>query len=234
MRRWGPAAVLLLLSAFVAPAARAQVAFSAAIESDDRLRGVSLTDGQPIASVSVSLDRPSGFFGGVTAKAVATSHSGLRPEGYVAYLGYARTLAPSLSWDLGVTNSEVLVYRERRYTANYTELRTGVSLKNVAAHIYYSPRYLNDAPTLYVDLAGALHPVRNWRLFGHLGLLTGLSEVGHYEGERVRLDLRAGIAREFGRGEIRAEWIAATPAPYFPPYTRQHRNALVLGATYFF
>ncbi|HEY1448609.1 MAG TPA: TorF family putative porin, partial [Caulobacteraceae bacterium] len=80
--------------------AHAEVGVSAALESDDRLRGVSLSDGNPVFSLNVSYDHKSGIYGGVSATAVATDHSGVEMLGDVAYIGYARKIDAVASWDV--------------------------------------------------------------------------------------------------------------------------------------
>jgi uncharacterized protein (TIGR02001 family) len=234
MSPWWLGAIVLGLPCLAPTGAAAQVAGSVAIDSDDRLRGVSLSDGRPTLSLSLSYDHPSGVFAGVTGVAVETRHAGPRPLGYVAYLGYAGRLASGGTWDVGVTNGQATVRADRIYSANYSELYAGFTNGDLSAHIYYSPDYLNEASTIYVDLNSSIRLSSRWRLFGHVGMLNSLRPPSPYEGGRARFDLRAGIAREFKRSELRLAWTTTAPAPYFPPGDRQRRNALVLGAAFFF
>jgi uncharacterized protein (TIGR02001 family) len=230
LRRLGAAFAILVTCA--AGPARAEVAASLAIDSDYPLRGVSLSDRRPVMSLTLAYDHDSGVYGDVAAIGVATRRSGVEVLGYVAHLGYARRLPSGASLDIGVTNSRVTTYVHRRYTYDYTEVYVGLSKGDLSAHVYVSPDYIGEGgPTAYVDLEGALRPARNWRVFGHVGLLTPLSESNE---RRARLDLRAGVAREFGNLELHVVCTATSTAPYYPPGYPQKRTALTVGAVYFF
>jgi uncharacterized protein (TIGR02001 family) len=215
--------------------AHAEVGVSAALESDDRLRGVSLSDGNPVFSLNVSYDHKSGIYGGVSATAVATDHSGVEMLGDVVYIGYARKIDAVASWDVGITNNNVSVYPDTIYRYNYTEFYTGITGNDISAHVYYSPRYVGGgARTLYAELNGAWRPARRWRLFAHVGVLTSLGGGDLTYAGHTAFDGRAGVAREFGRFELSLAWTTTSAVPYFPPDYRQSRDALVLGAVYNF
>ena len=231
---WLSALAAALLLGLAAPA-QAQVGASVQVQSDYRFRGVSLSDGDPTASLSLSYDHASGAYGGLTGVFVATDHSGLQALGYVAYLGYAGRLKHDASWDVGVTNSDATVYLDKRYESNYTEIYAGLTKDNVSVHVYYSPRYiLYDGATLYVDLNGALRPLSHWRVFGHVGVLSRLSPVSTPYADHTRLDLRAGVAREFRHFELNLAWTTTGPEPVYPPGYEQSRDAVVASAVFFF
>jgi uncharacterized protein (TIGR02001 family) len=215
--------------------AYAQVGVSAQVQSDYRVRGVSLSDGNPIASASVSYDHSSGAYGGLTGVFVTTDHSGVQVLGYVAYLGYAGRLNHDASWDVGVTNSDATVYLAKRYSSNYTEIYAGLAGHDLSVHVYYSPRYiLYDGATLYVDVNGAFRPLSHWRVFGHVGVLSRLSPVSSPYADHTRVDLRAGVAREFRHFELNLAWTTTGPTPVYPPGYEQARNAVVASAAFFF
>jgi len=226
--------VLAAAPHLLAPSAQAQVAFSAAVDSDDRYRGVSLSAAEPTLSFGASYDHASGAYGGVTGIAVATRHAGWQALGYVAYLGYAGRLEPGTSWDVGVTNSQDMVYLYKHYVTNYTEIYAGYSRNNLSAHVYYSPNYLSDSSTLYFELDGAVRPARGWRLFGHAGVLEPLDAERRRYAPPTRFDLRIGVARELRHSEISLAWTTTTPAPRYPQGVPQSRDALVVGASYHF
>ena len=116
--------------------AHAQVGLSAAVESDDRVRGVSLSDGNPVLSLNLTYDHVSGVYAGVSATTVATDHKGVEMLGDVVYLCYAGRFGPETSWDVGVSNSNVSVYPDIAYRYNYTELYAGITRNNLSAHLY--------------------------------------------------------------------------------------------------
>ncbi len=229
----GALALTLLLS--VGAPARAQVGLSATVESNDILRGLSLSDGRPTLSLSLSYDDPTGVYGGLTLSGVDTRRAGPRPLGYVAYAGYAGRLNAGASWEVGVTHSDVSVYLDRKYAASYTEIYGGFTKGDLSVHLFYSPKYIGEnASTLYLDVDGSYHPADHWRLFGHVGVLTPLASGGPLYDDRARLDLRAGVAREFRHFELHLAGVASAPAAVYPLEHRQARASLVVGATCFF
>lgn len=230
---------LVLLAAFstLVPhgEALAQVALSAALDSDYRVRGLSYSDERPTLSLSLAYDHASGLYGGASAIGVDTRHNGLEALGYVVYAGYARRFGSDRSWDVGVSNSSISIYLDRRYTANYTELYAGASIKSVTVHLYYSPRYIGEnAPTLYLDADASYHPARRWRLYGHAGVLTPLTAGDSHSTGRTRTDFSLGAAREFRPFEVHLQWSITAPRAYYPEHYRQDANAVTAGLVAYF
>jgi uncharacterized protein (TIGR02001 family) len=227
-------AVVLLALSLAAPAS-AQLGFSASVDSDYRFRGLSLSDGKPDLSLNLAYDHPSGFYAGASAIAAEGVDGGVRMFGYLEYAGLTRRIDAHMSWDAGVSNSEYLEKPYSGYRSDYTELYAGLSVDSVSAHVYYSPSYLGAGlSTIYVDLNGAYRPARHLRLFGHAGLLTPLSGSADLGGRRERYDLRAGVAADFGGAEMRLAWTATGPGAGYAAGFAQGRDAVVVGASYFF
>ena len=219
---------------FVAPA-QADVGVSAGAASDYRFEGLSLSAGRPVLSASLAYDRKGGLYAGATALAVFARHDGLQPLGYVVYLGYSQRLSQDLSWDVGVANGGVSLSLDKRYLDDYTQVYVGLTKGSVSAHVYYSPSYFGErGGAVYVEVSGAVRPAPHWRLFGHAGLLTDLGDHGDPDQSRVRVDARAGLAREFKNFELRASVWAAAPTPFFPAGYRQPRQGAVVEAVAFF
>jgi uncharacterized protein (TIGR02001 family) len=217
------------------------VGVSVSADSDDRYRGVSLSDGKPVLSVAIAYDHDSGvYFGG---SVIGVEGAGNTPQvlGYIDYAGYSARAKTGLAWDIGAINAR---YTEPvgarypvnyRYTVDYTEFYSGLVTDNVSAHIYYSPNYLEQgAQTLYFDVDGAVRPARHWRLFGHLGALTSVGGEAGFGSHRAYVDVRTGVAFEFKSCELRLAWTTVTPSPDYPDAYPQKRDAVVLGATYAF
>jgi uncharacterized protein (TIGR02001 family) len=217
-----------------ATAAEPQVGGSASIESDYRYRGIPLTDGKPALSLSISYDHDSGLYAGASAIGASGAHNSVR-IGATEYLGYVARVSTRTAWDLGVTHSDFRVNSAERRSFDYTELYTGVIKDHVSAHVHYSPNYFGQGvSTVYVDLDGAFRPARQWRIFGHVGVLTpvnGSASPGSY---RERYDLRAGVAAEFKGGELQLAWTTTRPDLAYPAGHTQNRDALVIAATCFF
>ncbi|HEY1560614.1 MAG TPA: TorF family putative porin [Caulobacteraceae bacterium] len=216
-------------------AAQAQESFSLTVQSDYLLRGVSLSDGRPTLTLDVSYDDKSGAYGALSATAVDTRNAGAQFLGFVADVGYAKRLSNGVTWDVGLSDSQISTFIDNRYAANYAEAYAGLSRGGLAAHLYVSPDYLGQkVQTLYLDLAGSVQPADRWRLFAHAGLLTVVGGDSGELGRRDHLDFRAGVARQFGRFEARITGSWAVPAPIYPEGVPHGNGTLVAGASVFF
>jgi uncharacterized protein (TIGR02001 family) len=223
---------MVLAIAFLSPQApaHAQVRASAALDSDYRFRGVSISGGRPALGASATYDAANGVYFGGSASVRDTTHGGLKLFSDVEYIGYAARLTTGPSWDVGVRSQQITFYADQDRSVRYTELYAGLSGTNLSAHLYYSPDYFaKSASTAYVEVDGTMRPAENWRLFGHAGVLTPL---GGQRSRRERYDLKAGVARDFKAFELHLAWTAAFPESQ--PETVQSRPAVVAGANVFF
>jgi len=227
--------IFTVASLLLAGPAAAQLGASVSADSDYRLRGVSLSDGKPDLSLSVSYDDSSGFYGGASLIGAEGMHGGVRLLGYVDYIGYSARFDERNALDLGVTTAGYREEAPRPYDLNYEEIYAGIVRDDFNIHVYYSPSYLGEGvSTVYLDLNGVVRPARQWRLFGHVGALTPVSGGAGPDSRRERYDLRAGVAAEFHGGELRLAWTTTSPDPDYPLGRRRARAALVLGAALFF
>ena len=233
-RKDGPLALALCLSGLLfAPVARAQVSTSLALDTDYRIRGLSLTDGRPVLGLNIDADRRDGVYYGGSAMAQKTAYDGIQMLGYVEYLGWAQRNDAGLSWDIGVKNQNIEIYPDGRRSLQYGEVYVGVSHDNVSAHIHYSSSaFSRSGDAIYVDLDAATPPADRWRLSAHLGVLTPLGDAPGQRRGRERYDLAVGVARDFDHAQLRAGWTTTFPTPYFP--VARSGPALTVGATVFF
>ena len=209
---------------------------SAEVASDDRVRGLSLSDSDAVASLNITYDAHTGVYAGLSALAVWREGEGPRPLGYTADIGYARRLGGG-SWDIGVSDSEVDLTLDKRYAANYTEVYAGYSRDDLSFHLYYSPNYLTSgSSTLYAEANAAWRPARHWRLTGHVGVLTplGLCERAAWGGHCERVDVRGGVTREFSQLELGLAVTALDHRATYPRGYRQAPDTVVLSAAWFF
>jgi uncharacterized protein (TIGR02001 family) len=220
----------------VAQPAAAQVAVELGLQSDYRFRGYSLTDEDPVGTVVVNYDDPSGAY--VGGSVVGTFDDG-EPQivALQGTLGYATRIAPLLSVDAGFTRTEYTEYVFGR-DAHYTEFHLGLSSSNVTARVRYSPDYYrSDWETLYVELDAGVEVARDWFVNAHLGQLTFLGEIGPYV-VRQNYDWRLGGTRRVGGFGFHAELsgrVAKRAAALVPPNgdndIRATDTALVFGVT---
>jgi uncharacterized protein (TIGR02001 family) len=220
--------------------AAAQVAIEGALQTDHRVRGYSVSDEEPAASLSVSYDDPSGVYAG--SSAVGTIRHG-EPTllGIQADLGYAMRLGPKLSIDAGVSHSQYFAGYGGGPNYNYTETYVGLALPHVAARLSYSPDYFrNGTNTLYAELDGGFEPVPDWFLSAHAGALTYLDRPPGVP-RRARYDWRVGASRQFDRfaihvdivGRIGGEPDGIALAPVLPRIA-SGRTTVVVSLTHAF
>lgn len=191
-------AVALLLAAD--PAA-AQVAASIGLDSDYRLRGYSLTNDHPAVTAQISYDDPSGFY--LTGSSLGDLGDNGRFLGVIADAGYAKRVGRRVTVDAGVLRSQIRSAYPGGLGYKYTELYLGAYAGPVAARLYYSPDYRTSGQsTLYGEVEAGFEPAKNWRLSGHVGLLTYLSTTQYWESGETHRDWRISLARQFGRFEL--------------------------------
>ena len=228
------AVAILGLSQATPALALGQVKFSASVDSDYRYRGVSRSQSRPALTLGVGYDRPSGVYVGASAITSDTIRAGFKRVGDVEYAGFAWRDATGRSWDIGVNNHHLEVYGATHRTLTYNDVYVGLAKNDLSGHVYYSPNYF--APGVraaYFDFNATVRRGDAWRLLGHVGLLTPLGGgAPSANPRRDRLDIRAGVARSFSKGEVRLTWTAATPRP--KPESTTSRPGLVLGASVYF
>ena len=233
MRRQGWMLTLAAAGLALAGTARAQVGASVGLQSDYVYRGRSLTDGRPALTLSAAFDHPTGLYAGVGVTARDTPRNGVDLADAVLYAGYAQTLGAGAALDLGISQTRTVSYRPARRTFDFRELYAGVATEHASLRVHYAPDYYDSGvATLYVDAGAAIRPSETLRLFAHAGALT---PIGGRRGpflRRTRYDLSVGIARRLGDAELSLTWTRLAPAQRIGG--RRERDAIVVGAAYFF
>ena len=214
----------------------AQVAAEVGLQNDYRFRGYSLTDGNPVGTVTLGYDDPSGIYAG--GNLVGTFEDG-EPDlvAVQGSVGYAVRLSSQLSVDTGISRTEYGSYVFGR-EVHYTEVYLGLATRNVTARVRYSPDYYrSDRETLYVEIDGGLEVAPDWFVDAHAGQLSYLGEIGPYL-TRHTYDWRLGGSRKLGPYGIHvgvSGRIARQPAPSVAPDggnpLRTAGTAVVFGVT---
>jgi len=199
--------------------------------SDDRYRGYTLSDGGPVGILDLYYDDPSGFYGTVSGKLVASEHAGIRPLGLVLNAGYAKRLSTGLTIDVGATHSTYSEYSDRAAAKSYTEAYAGLSGKFLTARVYASPDYLKGG-SLYGELNATAEISPKLTLSAHGGLLVPLEANQNGYRYRREFDWRIGVARQFGPVSLQAAWTAVRPGQRLYRDEYHNRDALVVGVTY--
>lgn len=177
--------------------AAAQLAVEAALQTDYHVRGYSISDEQPAASVTLNYDDPSGAYAG--ASVIGSIYDG-DPVllGVQASAGYAARIGPSLSLDAGVSKTQYFYGYGTSRNYDYTEIYLGLALPVVSARLSFSPDYYrNNIETLYAEIETGVSPAPDWFLSAHGGMLTYLGDPPRYLPDQV-FDWRVGATRQFG------------------------------------
>jgi len=201
------------------------------ILSDDRFRGYTLSDGRAVAIADVYYDDPSGFYGSLSGKLVATRHDGVRPLGLILNAGYARRLSSGLTIDVGATHSAYSEYSDRVSKKSYTEAYAGLSGKFLTARLYASPDYLKGG-TIYGELLATAKIAAKLTLSGHAGMLIPLESTQNGYAYRREFDWRIGLSRQVGPITLQGAWTGVAPGQTLYRYRDHRRHALVFGITY--
>jgi len=211
--------------------AAAQTSAAVSIFTDDRFRGYTLSESRPVALVDLYYDDPSGLYGTLSGKLVASERDGVRPLGFILNGGYAKRLSSGITIDAGATHSVYSEVSDRAAARSYTEFYVGLSGKVLTGRLYASPDYVNGG-SIYGELNFALEIAPSLRLSGHAGLLAPLGNNEDSYSYRREVDWRVGISRQIGPVTLQAAWVGVRPGQSLYRYGYHHREALVLGMTY--
>jgi len=213
-------------------AARAQVALGLSAATDYRIRGVSLSERRPAATISLTDDFANGVYAGVVAVAQDAPDSHIRFMGHQEYLGYARRMDDGLTWEVGLDNQHYEGYGPTPPRLNYTEAYAGLSGRVLSARLYYSPNYNgSDHNIAYFETNAVVRPADGWRVTGHAGVLQPLNSWP-FVARRPRYDGRVEVIRSLGRVEVSLGWAGATPS--VRPDPKRSNGGVILGASVYF
>jgi len=211
-----------------ASGARAQFGALVSAYSDDRYRGVSLSDGHPVAILDLSYDARSGAYAALSGRIVAAGSEGPQPLGLNVNGGYAWRLNPRLSADVGLVHSSYSSYSGLPGGRSYTEAYAGISGRVVGARLSVSPDYLGMARwTAYGEIDGHLDLSRRTLLEARVGVLTPLG--GKYRSNnRPQVDARLGVAQQLGRVTLHGA-VTTRSRDYLYRAASQHRTGFIVG-----
>lgn len=194
---------MLALFTLLARPATAQVTASVAAFSDLQARGMTLNDGRPALQASVNLDSASGWYGGASAAQAKLPFTRTHAL-WQAYAGYAARLGNDGSWEAGASR---YAYRGAS-EYDFSEVFAGVSWKQLAARVYYSPHYYGlQGSSWYAEVNGGLSLADGLELQAHVGRLHAQAgEYGNWYRKTARTDLRLGLAWSVDAWTLSAGW----------------------------
>lgn len=219
-------AALALLAA-LASHARAQVTVSAAVDSDYRFRGLTLSGGQPDLRLNLSYDHKSGVYAGLSVVGARKYDGTAGLVSDIEYVGFVSPRLRGMAWEAGLTHTHI----REHVVYDYSEVYGGVLSDHFSARLSWSPRYYGRRmSTVYADLNAGQRLSTHWRVFGHAGALTpltGLQRKGRY-------DVRAGVAASLRNYELQLAWTKSNPVVVYPGRTVYSGEAVVVTATCYF
>jgi uncharacterized protein (TIGR02001 family) len=183
-----------------APApAVAQIGAVVSIFTDDRFRGVSVSDGRPVGSLDLSYDAPNGMYASLSGTVVATRDEGLKPLSGVVNGGYAKRLRSGLTLDTGANYTRYSHYAGLSSGRDFAEFYAGLAGNNLAGRISVSPNYFGVPHWTAHGQADAHFDLsRNLTLKAEAGMLTPLGRSAYEGSLHTQFDGRVGIARRTG------------------------------------
>ena len=230
-RALGGAALALAISCTLPSPALAQLGGSLGVETDYRLRGYSLTGGDPAATAQLTYDHPSGLYANVAGLA-RLGGDNARFMGVIGNVGYARRLSAHVTLDAGLLRSQIRSSGHYARPYHYTEIYAGAAVGPVVGRIHYSPDYRgHGVSTLYGDLEAGFEPAKDWRVSGHVGLLTYLDNRPYQAGGATHHDWRLSVSRQLGRFEVHGALSGGGPDDhYYHDYGYRDRHDPVVTA----
>jgi uncharacterized protein (TIGR02001 family) len=214
--RWA----LALAAGLAATASMAQVSGSASVVSDDRVRGVSLSDGKPAVQLDLAYDHPSGLYAGAFASSIQFYDDARHELQLTGYGGYAQRLRDGWSVDAGAEYSSF----SGGDGYDYVELHAGITGSAVSARLFFAPNYFGQSVhTLYGELNGSYALTERFRLIGHAGILQLVAGANDQNGgSHPHGDFLAGVEARWQPFSLQLSRIAGDGASRVYPVGANH------------
>jgi uncharacterized protein (TIGR02001 family) len=218
----------MLCIAWAMPA-RAQVGGSAALDSDYRFRGVSLSDSRPSLRLTLNVDGTAGWYAGASVTR-ASLEEDQRYDQLLGYAGFVTRAGPGPQFEFGMSASHFA--GDAGY--DYVEPYVGVLGERWSARVYYAPNYFGrHVQTAYAELDAHQLLTDRLRLFGHAGVIEALGGAQD-DARRARADIRIGTGLALRDWDLQIAWVAAQRGGPYPAVFSGQRSAWVAGIAYAF
>jgi hypothetical protein len=229
-RRSGARTLIGLAAVVISAPADAQVGALASVYSDDRFRGISVSEGRPVGIVDLSYDTANGLYAGLSGTVVLARHDRLEALSVILVGGYATRFGSGLTADLGFVHSRYSHYSGVGTGREYNEIYAALSGKLLGGRISVSPNYLGKSRwTAHGEVFGHLDLTRATSLSADLGVLLPVQHTVDQTSYGPQLDARVGIAHRIGRTTLHADVTGRSGSSAFYGIRGYGRVALVLG-----
>ena len=215
--------------------ASAQLAGTASVDSDYRIRGYSISGNKPAASAFLSYDDPSGLYASGTAISALSYDNHPDLLGVIADVGYAKRITPQISLDGGIARTQYF-HDAATLTGNahYTEFYAGFIVHGISAHAYLSPDYhARHISTVYGEVDVLLKSFGPWYVSGHVGVL-GYISTPRYIQPNTQYDWQVGLSRNFGHFDLHVNITGGGPDDDFYRSKTHRKTAVGGGASWSF
>lgn len=210
--------------------AGAQVGVVASLYTDDRFRGISVSERRPVAMVDLSHDLSNGLYAGFSGSVVLAHGNRLKPLGVILNGGYAKQLSSGLVADVGFVHTRYSHYSGVRTGREYNEIYAALAGKLVGGRISVSPNYLGKSRwTAHAEMFGHLDLTPATSLTGDVGVLLPVQHPVDQHNYGPQLDGRVGIAHRIGRTTLHADVTARSGSSSIYGARGYGRVALILG-----
>jgi uncharacterized protein (TIGR02001 family) len=212
-------------------AAHAQFSGSASLLSDYRYRGVSLSDNEPAAQLTVVYDDASGWYAGAFASTIRFGATSSRGVQSIVFAGYAWRASEGWSYEVGITHSRSHVSGSPSYS--YSEIYAGFAAGGLSGRLYYAPSYFGDrSDIVYAELNGAHAFNDRIRLVAHVGALVGDGTANvygyYYQRPDFVVDGRIGVVFDLEHFELQLSGVAVSSNGAYPTVGEARRRGVVL------
>jgi len=220
--------LFVLFTLTLAQVSIAQVSAQTSVVSDYVYRGVSLTQGRPVATIEVDYDDPSGWFAGALASETHLYGQRHYETEIVVDAGYAHALTPGLTWEAGATYS----YFNAFTFWNYAEVFAGLLGERWNARLFYANDYFGrDRRSWYGEFNYTQPLDAHWRLLGHVGVVR--SSRTPFDPHTQVLDASIGVAAKFGSASFALKRSVMNHDNYlYSPAGAPERGKWVVSAAY--
>jgi len=213
-----------------ATATAGQIGAVVSVFSDDRFRGVSISNGQPVGTLDLSYDATNGLYGDLSGTIVATPDEGIKALSAFFNGGYARQLRPGLAADFGVSHARYSHYSSFPSGRAFTEAYVGLAARDFGGRISISPDYFGVPRwTAHGQLDAHVDLSRTSTLEGEAGLLLPLAHSADGGSVHPQFDARIGFAQRAGPVTFHAALSGGSGRNAIYGGHGNHRVVLVLG-----
>jgi uncharacterized protein (TIGR02001 family) len=199
------------------------------LANDDIFRGHSVSEGHPVGAAEISYDHSSGLYAGAEVAAVLTRDNSAQFLRIQENFGYARTIRPKLSVDIGIVGYTYSKYYSGGKSLTYVEPYIGITKGRFSAHLHYAPDYLAfGQATLYADVDGGVKILPQVHGTFHIGLLEPIGRGSPAAPFNRQYDWRAGVAVNRGAYGLRCSLVGVGPnTDYYAGTQRGHTTITV-------